>query len=115
MKPLKIIACSSSGCVFHTAHKDMSRFAIHRHECCSYVGRRGTRSAAASRAIGKRADACCCTQEREGGMSPANSQWPGNHADERPEFYETLEASIKHVWLDKSSYETYAKALGAKK
>ena len=52
------------------------------------------------------------TQEREGGMSPSSSQWPGNHAAERPEFYETLEASIKHVWLDKSSYETYAQALG---
>ena len=61
------------------------------------------------------ANSTCCAQEREGGMSQSNGQWPGNHADERPEFYETLEASIKHVWLDKSSYETYAKALGAKK
>ncbi len=56
--------------------------------------------------------ASASTQEREGGMSPSSSQWPGNHAAERPEFYETLEASIKHVWLDKSSYETYAQSLG---
>ncbi len=52
-------------------------------------------------------------QEREGGMKQGNGLWPNNHAREIPEFYETLEASIKHVWLDKSSYETYAQALGA--
>ena len=46
-------------------------------------------------------------------MNAGNGAWPHSHAAEIPEFYETLEASIKHVWLDKSSYETYAQALAS--
>ena len=52
-----------------------------------------------------------CPQDRENARKAAGEQWPAQHAREMPQFYETLEATIKHVWIDKSSYETYAQSV----
>lgn len=36
------------------------------------------------------------------GMNAKGQNWPHNHAPENPLFFETLEASIRHTWVDKS-------------
>ncbi len=41
-------------------------------------------------------------QEREADMSRQGQVWPHNHAAEHPLFFETLEATIPHTWVDKS-------------
>lgn len=35
-------------------------------------------------------------------MNAQGQVWPHNHAPEDPLFFETLEASIRHSWVDKS-------------
>ena len=41
-------------------------------------------------------------QEREASSSAQGQQWHSSHAREDPLFFETLEASIRHTWVDKS-------------
>jgi hypothetical protein len=44
----------------------------------------------------------CMLQEREAASSAQGQQWHSSHAREDPLFFETLEASIRHTWVDKS-------------
>lgn len=37
-------------------------------------------------------------------MNAKGQVWPGNHVREDPLFFETLEASIRHSWVDKSRW-----------
>lgn len=41
-------------------------------------------------------------QEREAALNAQGQQWHSSHAREDPLFFETLEASIRHTWVDKS-------------
>ena len=41
-------------------------------------------------------------QEREAALNAQGPQWHSSHTAEDPMFFETLEASIRHTWVDKS-------------